>query len=156
LGIAVYVDSLNIKGIKGFIVTSAFFPKIAAILLVLFGMIIIIGAILSQIKQKKRPSNTKEAIIKESNAENIEDSINWKLVLSSILMLAMYLVLMEPIGFLITTFLYLFFQITLLAPKTKRKYLLFTILSASTSILVYVVFVYGLSVILPPGILNFI
>ncbi len=155
LGVIVYVDSLNIKSMKGLLVTSAFFPQVAAALLLLLGTILMSGALYSGYAvAKKGAAKISESTI--NNKEGNNRSINWKPVLISIAMLAVYIALMEPVGFLITTFLYLFFQIVLLAPKSKRRYILFAVIAAATSVVIYMIFVFGLSVILPSGILSFI
>lgn len=155
-GIAVYLDSLNVKSMKGILVTSAFFPQVAAVLLVILGTILIIDSTISNksFRKKSELSSEEKAATMKGNVIVLRK--NAKLVLVSIVLLGMYIVLLEPIGFLIATSLYVFFQIFLLAPKTKRRKVVYAIIAAATSIILYVIFVLGLSIILPPGILDFI
>jgi len=65
-----------------------------------------------------------------------------------------YVVILEPVGFLISTAVLLFAQIMLLSPKHKVNIPLFLVVSAGFSAATYYAFRYGLQLILPVGILG--
>lgn len=75
-------------------------------------------------------------------------------VLATIASFIAYVCLMKPVGFLLTSAVYLFVQMLILAPKEKRNYLLFAVISVVFSVVVYFVFRNALNVMLPAGILG--
>lgn len=80
-------------------------------------------------------------------------SIPFKPLLTMILILA-YAVLFKPLGFVISSALYLFAQMWLLRAE-KKNYPIMITLSIVGPLLIYLVFVYALDVMLPAGILWF-
>jgi len=69
--------------------------------------------------------------------------------------LAIYIALLEPIGFLIMTAIYLFVQTLILTPKEKRNYIVTFITSIVIAVALDYVFVCLLNVLLPLGIFGF-
>lgn len=63
----------------------------------------------------------------------------------------LYLAIMKPLGFCLSTIIYLFLQMSILAPKSKRNYLLFAIVAVVFTAIVYVAFRIGLSQLVPRG-----
>ncbi len=68
--------------------------------------------------------------------------------------LAVYIALLEPVGFLIMTALYLIVQTILLTPKQKRRYVIIVISSIVIAAVLDYVFVRLLNVLLPIGIFS--
>lgn len=77
----------------------------------------------------------------------------WR-VWATIVIFTVYVCTLESVGFLVGSIVYLFLQITVLAPKEKRRPVLFAVISVITCCLVYFIFRFGLSVMLPVGILG--
>ena len=69
--------------------------------------------------------------------------------------LAIYIALLEPVGFLIMTAIYLFVQTLILTPKEKRNYIVTFITSIVIAVALDYVFVCLLNVLLPLGIFGF-
>lgn len=65
-----------------------------------------------------------------------------------------YTMLMEPLGFCLSTVIYLFLQMLVLAPREKRNYLLFAIVAVAFTAIVYFAFRVGLQQLLPRGVLE--
>ena len=65
-----------------------------------------------------------------------------------------YTVLLRPLGFCLSTVLYLFVQMIVLAPRAKRNYLLFALVSVLFTALVFIAFRMGLQQMLPRGIIE--
>ena len=63
----------------------------------------------------------------------------------------LYIIILPYLGFILSTILYLFGQITVLAPKDKRNYLLFAIVAVVFTIIAFVAFRIGLTQMLPRG-----
>lgn len=83
-----------------------------------------------------------------------EDKPEYWRVLVTIIGFTLYVLLMPSIGFIITTIVYFIIQMIVLAPKEKRNYLLFVVISIVFSIAIYYVFRNALNVMLPVGILG--
>jgi len=65
-----------------------------------------------------------------------------------------FVFLMDKLGFLLSSMLYLYFEIYLLGPKEKRRPLLWALMVVVFCILVYYLFRYQVFVKLPKGILG--
>ncbi len=76
-------------------------------------------------------------------------------IVMTFLSLAIYIALLEPIGFLIMTVIYIFVQTLILTPKEKRNYILTLITSIVIAVALDYVFVCLLNVLLPLGIFGF-
>ena len=63
----------------------------------------------------------------------------------------LYIIILPELGFILSTILYLFCQITILAPKEKRNLLLFAIVAVVFTIIAFVAFRIGLTQMLPRG-----
>lgn len=85
---------------------------------------------------------------RKEDDDKIWKGINWKHLLLPILSLFIYAFLMERLGFLITTFLFLFFFFKLTAPKRWLSPLFASLLIAVSC---YFIFSLWLKVALPNG-----
>lgn len=123
---------------------SDFMPKILAI----------VTCILSFF-QIRAGFRTMRAYKPEQEAE--EDKPEYLRVLATIAAFTVYVFVLGTVGFLISSSVYLFLQIVILAPKDKRtpkSILLYAVLSVVFCAVVYFIFRTGLSVMLPAGILG--
>ncbi len=77
------------------------------------------------------------------------------IVLTFVLIIG-YALIFEPLGFVISSILCMFFQMMILAPDARRKPLSFFIISVAVAIVVYIAFRKGLNLSLPPGLLYFL
>lgn len=77
-------------------------------------------------------------------------------VIASFISLALYVGLMGPVGFVITTIAYVFVQILLLTPKAKwpKTYVPAGITAVISGCALFYIFKYLLNVLLPVGILS--
>jgi putative tricarboxylic transport membrane protein len=75
-------------------------------------------------------------------------------VVGTFVLMAGYAALLPMVGFMITTAVYLFLQINILAENQHRKPVLFGIISVVTSVSVYYLFVMVFHLMLPAGILG--
>ena len=78
-------------------------------------------------------------------------------MMATIAAFTVYVFVIEPAGFLLSSIVYLFAQITILAPKEKRGIkgiILFAVIAVVVCVAVYFIFRFGLNVMLPAGILG--
>jgi len=87
-----------------------------------------------------------------------KDNSDYKRVLASLILATIYVNILMPVGFIISTLLYLVLQITVLAPddkRTKKDLIKYAIITVVFTLVVYFLFRYGFKIILPQGILKF-
>ena len=65
-----------------------------------------------------------------------------------------YILIMPILGFILSTVIYLFLQMLILAPADKRNFLLFAIVAVVFTALVFVAFRVGLQQLLPRGVIE--
>lgn len=65
-----------------------------------------------------------------------------------------YVIILPNLGFCLSTAVFLFLQMLVLAPKEKRNYLLFAIVAIVFTAIVFVAFRIGLQQLLPRGIIE--
>ena len=75
-------------------------------------------------------------------------------VIVTFALMIVYTIALPIAGFCLSTILYLFLQISLLAPKRKRNLVLFAIVSVVFTMFVYFAFRVGLQMLLPRGIIE--
>ena len=75
-------------------------------------------------------------------------------MVATIVVFTAYVLLMKPVGFIITSAVYLFLQMLILCPKEKRNSILFAVISVVCAVAIYYIFRNGLNVMLPAGILG--
>ncbi len=83
-----------------------------------------------------------------------EDRPEYIRVLATVAAFGIYVTVMEKVGFLISSIVYLFAQMVILAPREKRNFLLLAVIAVVFNIVVYFIFRNALNVMLPKGILG--
>jgi len=118
-----------------------FIPFLSGAFLILFGLILTLVTFLKESGEEEKTRNEK-IWVKE----------NWKRIFYPLFALFGYILLLDHVGFLITTFLFLFFLFKLTVPK---RWTMPLILSGGTVVLSYLIFSVWLKCQFPKGILNF-
>ena len=144
--IGVWIASFSIKHLVVARIGSAFVPQLAATLLALLSIVLILQSVL----QASRGTSMVE---KSTEQETEAASKRKKRVRMTFLLILFYLIFLEPIGFLLTTALYLFLQFWVLA-RRKPNLPLYGIIAVSTSVIIYYLFVKVFVLLLPAGILG--
>ncbi len=131
--------TMQVKGRAGD-VGAAFMPRLVGGLIVLLSLIYL-GTLL-----RNRKEENAEA---ESDSKS-SYSING--VIKTCVLLLAYLVLIQVLGFVIASILYLFIQMNLLAPEiNKRQLMISGVIAVILPIIVYQVFTRAFSLLLPSG-----
>ena len=145
LGIAYTVMAQNIKqGNKlvqrnvGTFAHARIIPTILGILLIVLAVVLIIQGIIKFIKD-------------EGGETKKMSKVDMFSILLTFAAMILYIILLPILGFMLATMIYLFGQITILAPKEKRNYLLFAIVAVVFTIIAFVAFRIGLTQMLPRG-----
>lgn len=146
LAAGLYAASFGIKSVALNLIKADFFPRLDAALLLVLGVILVVSGFL---KAKQAPPETSETVPFWKNDGTIS-------MLETLVLLALYIGLMKPLGFVITTFFYLIAQMYTLTPRekrTKRNLALFVVISLVTSLAIYLLFTKVFYLMLPAGIL---
>lgn len=148
VSIAMYIGTFSFKMLTVSRIGPKFVPQLTAIGIFICAIVILIQAIMA-IKAGKNEA-------KDSDAEEgePEDKPRYGRAALSLALMIVYLIAIPEIGFLITTALYLFVQIYILAEPSDRKIPLFIVISIVASVAVYYVFRSVFHVMLPDGILG--
>lgn len=100
--------------------------------------------------------NIKNLKMRTAEAEKMEkEDLDYKRMLVSFILILVYVYLLQPVGFIVTTILYLPFQMYVLAPdekKTKKDIIQLAVTSVIFTFIVFFLFRYGFKIILPAGI----
>lgn len=136
-GIFMFGNSLGINPIIPNEVGSGYVPKFLSIVISVLSVVLLV---LTLLKKKLGPT--------EKTDEDIKGGI------FTVMALAAYVVLFQVLGFLVSTALYLFIQITLLSNEKNREFLVFGIISIVVPLVIYGLFKALFHMPFPTGILG--
>ena len=164
------ITVINVFGVT--VVSSATIPRILGVLLLILDIISLFqnlaefkqakGAVkdpLQEAGEKETVENGEldvaQALAEAEALEEDADSDKMSIVLT-IASLAVFSALIQPLGFLISSFIYMVLQsfVLTLKQERKKKAVFIIILSAVFSVAVYLIFTRGLGLMLPKGILG--
>ena len=132
------------------LVGSRLFPQIIGILIMFFSGWLVIDNLMKNKKSEKAERQITEDGKALTDNKPKSNNKNTFLVLTS---LAAYIFLMEKIGFLVSTLIYLISQMALLEKgKENRNYLKYLVVAIISSIAIYVLFTTVFNMVLPRGI----
>ena len=130
---------------KGGDIGSQFLPRLIAGLMILLGVLLLIGT-LRKIKSSAGAQAQEEAGDK-----------SFMPALLSFVNLIVYVLIFKPVGFLVSTVLYLTVQMIIMSPDRKpgvKKLGLWALLAVIVAVAIYFIFTKGFSLPLPSGILG--
>lgn len=142
------------------VVDSSFVPKVVGVLMIILS---VLQLAFTSKAGKNAPAAEASAETAEGDGEfRVEDwdddaanrNADTKSLIMIFAVLIIYMALMSFLGFMISSALFLFATMMLLTPKAKQKLPLIIILSVVVAAGVYYLFVYGLDMVLPAGILG--
>lgn len=143
----VYVmsGSIVVKA-KGGDIGSQFLPRLIAGLMILLGVLLLIGTL----------RKIKASAGAQAQEETGEDK-SFVPALLSFVNLIVYVLIFKPVGFLVSTVIYLTVQMIIMSPDRKpgvRKLGLWVALAVIVAVAIYFIFTKGFSLPLPSGILG--
>lgn len=139
-GIGMFYLSFGIKHRITSDVGSGYVPKFIAICIIAAA-----GAkLILSLKDKSTSSGKKEA-----SEFDLPGGIG------TVALMLMYMMALEPVGFILSSAVYLFLQILLMSNKDNRKPVLFAVISIVLPVAVYALFNYVIKMPLPKGVFGF-
>ena len=124
------------------VIDSRAYPRILLVILTVLSLSLIWASIRELRKNKGQGSQT------------AVESKDYRCVLITILLSAVYVAVLARLGFLIASALYIFLQTINLCPREKLRPIKFAIIAIVSSFLIYTFFRYGLTLILPGGLMT--
>lgn len=143
LGIALIIGASMLPASAVVEIGPDFMPRTIGIIIIILAAILLIQSI------KGFRKNAEKA-----ETEGTDDCDYRRVVLSLILSL-IYVFVLQPVGFIVSTLVYLFCQIYVLAPdknRTKKDMILFLVIDVIFVFIVFFLFRYGFKIVLPAGI----
>lgn len=137
VGIFIYLQANNIEPLMKNELGSGYFPKVVALAIIILSLL---NLLLS---------------LRKEHEEKVKEKGDLLGGLSTIVLIGIYSILYQKVGFLIGTSVYLFIQILILSPKEKRNILVFATISILFPIFVYYVFTRLINMPLPKGLFGF-
>ena len=122
-----------------------FMPTVIGTLILILALMLLF----SSIKNFKRNAAKAEAMP--------SDTSDYKRVLASLVLVVIYVNILAPVGFIISTLGYLFLQILVLAPdgsRTSKNVMLYALIDVVFVFVVFFLFRYGFKIVLPAGIFS--
>lgn len=145
-GIFYFLFAFKIRKFGDAVLDSQSLPKILGVILITTSLIQTVKTFL----EAQRNSNVDKVDKKEDDAPDI------KKVIYTLALMIVYAVILKPLGFLISTALFVFLQSLVLESEsdTKKNRLVSIIFAVVFSIVIYLIFVRVFSLVLPAGILG--
>ena len=144
IGIGICFGSINLKLGNFHTPGAGFLPFLAGVLLAIFGLILMISTLFAEANGEKKRENLGHVAGRQQR--------RFLNPLLTVAILFGYILVLEPLGFLLTTFVCLLLLFKLSEPK---KWVMPAILSACTAVLSYLIFSVWLQSQLPKGLLKF-
>lgn len=139
LGAFIFMQSMGIEPLMNNDVGSGFFPKVVAIVIIAIAT----AKLIITLKDKDQ-----DVVEKATEGDMFGGWV-------TVILIGLYVLVYQSIGFLISTAVYLFLQILVLCPKEKRNIPIFGLISVITPVFIYTMFVYFINMPLPKGIFGF-
>ena len=109
--------------------------------------ILSVFCIIQGIRKLKAPDNEGKAAKKLERGDLMAVVFTFAVIIG-------YILVMPLLGFILSTVIYLFLQMLILAPAEKRNFALFAIVAVVSTALVFVAFRVGLQQLLPRGVIE--
>jgi hypothetical protein len=145
------ISSFWLRAYATDVISSDFMPRITGII----ALFCIAGILISKYFEAKTMNDSgPPQPPKKRPAFTLMGFIKGNIAITTLVLIGVYIAAMKPLGFILSSFLYLSLQIFLFAPEGKRRPVFTLVLSAVFSVAAYLLFMKGFSILLPPGILG--
>ena len=157
VGVAYFALAFTIPSYDAYggssVVDSSFVPKVIGALMTVLSVLQLVFSLRAG-KNPPPAAPSAKPTEEDGTFKAANRNADTKALIAIFAILIVYMALMSVLGFLISSALFLFATMMLLTPKQKRKLPVIVILSVIVAIGVYYLFVYGLDMVLPAGILG--
>ena len=138
----------NFKGLGAPPIDAKFVPRLWSILLMLLSLIVFVRGLTEFMRLRK------DGKLEKSTGSILNGIVENREVILTFLCLFVYILLLQPVGFIIMSALFILAESMILTPKGKRKPLIAALVAVIAAVFVDFAFVNLLHVLLPAGILG--
>lgn len=131
------------KMLSASLLNASSVPKLWGVLLLILGIVLIVRGLRVHRMRPARASDAAKGFWTDNRA-----------VVEMFVVLLVYIALIQPVGFLISTFLFLFAEFNILTYKEDRKLGFSVVFALVCAVGIYAMFKYGFKMPLPQGILK--
>lgn len=163
-GIFILILSVFIRFISNNILDSKvselgpdFMPKIISIAMMIASVILIANGLFSHRKLKSLNNTEEQAESEEENKEElsgVSEKVNFKNVLLTMGLLFLYISLINIVGFIIMTILFIVLQIMIYSEDKKANITRNIFIGAIVTVVIFIIFNYGFNIMIPLGIFS--
>ena len=144
ISVAMYFMAAALPKSKIMAIGPDFMPKIISLITFILAALLLVKTIYRTIKKTEEP-------------ETAAKEFDYRKMLCSLLLILVYVFLIQPIGFIAATLIYLLPQFIILAPKqerTKKRIIELLITDIIFTFAVYFLFRYAFEIVLPAGLIQ--
>lgn len=131
---------------------AEFMPQVVAWTMAGLSMILIVSGLRPLLKKKSAGVDSSGEMNPDEQMREASERIQTILMLSVV---AVYIILLNILGFVFSSMLFLFVMISIMSNQKKKRYWLYGILAILSSIVVYYFFRVVFHLYLPPGLYPF-
>ena len=150
-GLAYFILSWQIANFKGLgapPIDAKFVPRLWGVTLMVLSAIVFLRGLLEYLRLRKAGK------LEKKGGSLVARIVEGREVILTFGCLLVYIALLKPVGFIITSAAYIFAESMILTPKGKRKPWIALIVGIAAAVLVDFAFVQLLHVLLPKGLLG--
>lgn len=150
IAVILFIASFGIREMTKTSAGAGFLPRVTAVILAILGAVLVIRQLRAN---RSAPANSTPSAPAKATEKPV-GLVGPLPVVLNILLFVVYLLLLESIGFLIMTPIYMFLQILLLSDPSKLRIGWYLVVSVAVCTGAYYLFVNFFQVMLPAGILG--
>lgn len=137
---------------KASLLDAASIPKLWGAMMFILGIIILIRGVVKMNGAKKAGYVPETGDVVEKVKKGIWEA---RSAIAMFVILFIYIAMLQPVGFLVSTILFLFGEFFVLTRKEERKLWVIAVMALVFGVAIYSLFRYGFSMPLPRGIVKF-
>lgn len=131
---------------------AEFMPQVIAVIMAVLSSLLIIIDVAKLIQTKNQENSSFASFSKQTIINYVK--LNYQIILM-LSVVAIYIVLLKPLGFVFSTMIFLFTMMSIMSDNIKEKILLHSIVSIIASLSIYYLFRMVFYLYLPVGIYPF-
>ena len=143
ISIAMIILARTLPKSKVMAIGPDFMPTVIGFLTLALAIILLITTVMTSKQRKKELAEAKP------------DECDYKKMLTSLFLILVYVFILQPVGFIVATLVYLLPQFVALAPpeeRNKKNIIKLLVIDIVFTLIVFFLFRYGFKIVLPAGI----
>lgn len=140
------------SSLKSSLLNASSVPKLWGAMMFILGVIILIRGVMKMNGAKKDGYNPPKGDLVEKMKKSVWEA---RSAIAMFVILFVYIAVLQSLGFLLSTIVFLFLEFFVLTRKEERKLWVIVLMALVFGVAIYVLFKYGFGMPLPRGIVKF-